>query len=165
MTDSKGAFTFDSKEEQHFHHRNPKLVPSQKNYYPITFRDSEGTSFRAKPDFIYKDQIYVEFKSCQLNNKPTKFKADYDYHKQVKAGFSKRKRSLQLLHQWHHSVIKQGIVARALQGHYLLVFKDNTKLTTQAKNKLEHEQVPWCYEKEMQEKLLQMATAPTTTIH
>ncbi len=152
---------YDSVEESKFHSRNVWLKPAQNTYYPETFRDSDGITFKAKPDFIFQDQIYVEYKSRQLNYKPTKSKAEEDYKGQLYRMNKWNKNDIQLKHQWHHSVYKQGIVARKYSDRFLLVFKDKTELKPQARNKLIEQQVPWCYESEMTDRLLQMIGSNT----
>ncbi|WP_417585161.1 hypothetical protein [Nitrincola sp.] len=155
---------FDSNEEYKFFTRNTeKLSPAQSYLYPNSFEDSEGCTFWAKPDFIYQDTIYVEFKCYKLNNKKTQDHADESWSKQRHWITRKNRQQKLLENHWSNSVFKQGIVARHYQGRFLLVFKDNTKLSTQAVNKMKAEKIPWCYESEMLNNLEEMLSR--LTIH
>lgn len=145
---------YDSKEEKQFHQRNSFLNTSH-DFFSTTFKDSEGVIFGAKPDFIYNDQVYIEFKCQQLNNHETKAKAESRIANQISHG--KNEHFAKLQHGFNHSVFKQGIVAAAYPDRFLLVFKDGTKMSTQAKNKLTANGVPWCYESEMLDTLEAMA--------
>lgn len=149
---------FDSNEEYKFFTRNTDtLSPAQSELYPDRFKDSEGSTFWAKPDFIYQNTIYVEFKCYKLNNKMTQEHAEESWDKQRHWITPKNRQQKLLENHWSNSVFKQGIVARHYQGRFLLVFKDNSKLSTQAINKMAVQQITWCYESHMPQMLEDMA--------
>lgn len=153
----------DSTAEYLFYTRNNFLLPTQQAYYPDTFEDSNGHNFSAKPDFIYESKIYVEFKCCQLNNMRSQEHASQRYSSQTYRLTALNRRKIELDTRWSHSRFKQGIVARAYPGCFLLVFKDCTKLSTQAINRMNEEQISWCFEAEMLKTLQDMHSR--LTIH
>lgn len=152
--------TFDSKAEQDFYHRYSDFIETaQDQFFPCIFNDSNGHYFRAKPDFTYKG-IFIELKSRKLNGSKTQQHAEERYSKPLPF------KEVSILHkldtQWNHSRFKQGIVARTYPGEFLIVFKDNTPLSTFAINRMAEEEIPWCYESEMLETLEEMRAALTT---
>lgn len=144
---------YDSKEEELFHERNPFLIQSNK-ILPFTFYDDNAQAFNAKGDFYHSDSnTIIEFKAHQLNTSKTQLDAETKYNK----SFSKDGLHKQLKFAWNHSVFKQAAVCRCVteqtEFNFLLVFKDGTKLSSRAKNKMSTEQLNWCYESELIEKL------------
>ena len=143
---------YDSREEQLFHKRHQNLEYLDA-YYTQTFEDCNHETFHAKPDFFDHDlNCFIEFKCYQLNT--VKSQEDYDtkWGKQKKY-LSPYNYNMSLLkYGWNHSIIKQSIVASTLRANdlnYLLVFKDNTELSTQSKNKMNKLLLPWCYESDL----------------
>lgn len=94
-------------------------------HYPQTFRDADGTEFRACPDFFHPASgCWIEFKAGPLNSKKTKANAD-----RAIASKQEFKGSLTLYdwlqHGWHHSKTKQAIVQRQLTPqNFIVVFKE-----------------------------------------
>lgn len=151
---------FDSKLEEEFYNRHKTFIElPRENFFPNTFKDSNGHCFKAKPDFNYNN-IYIEFKSHQLNNSATQEIADENYDKQ--APYRSSLEFLQLQTAWNHSVYKHGIIARTYPRHYIVVFEDGTKLSSQARRKLREEQILWCFSSDLPAFLI-LKTAPRST--
>jgi len=78
--------------------------------FPQEFIDSEGTAYRAQPDFYHPGTgFYAEFKACKLNGKSTKRAAikamaqvDADIASGLLAPDKRPYRELQ--NAWHHSI-------------------------------------------------------------
>ena len=144
---------YDSKEEELFHERNPFLIQSNK-ILPFTFYDDNAQTFNAKGDFYHShSNTVIEFKSHQLNTSKTQVDAETKYNK----SFSRDCLYKKLNTAWNHSVFKQAKVCRHIteqtEYDFLLVFKDGTKLSTHAKNKMTREGLNWSYESEYLGKL------------
>jgi hypothetical protein len=93
--------------------------------------------------------LVIELKGRQLNNVKTKVSSQENLQKQqsYKGCLSSFD---QLKYGFNHSVFKQGKVCRGLrdsnyQYSLLIVFTDDTKLTTQAINKMKSEKLDWCF--------------------
>lgn len=151
---------FDSQEEKLLFQQYPGILEaSQNEFFPKNFKDSNGHTFRAKLDFTYKAKIFIEYKSHQLNNSRTQDHARKLYDQQLT--YVQSTHFLKLRVAWNHSRFKQGIIARAYPGRFLLVFKDGTELSTQAVNGMDHENIRWCYEARMAWNLEEMVAALT----
>lgn len=144
---------YDSQEEKLFHQRNLLLILSNK-VLPFTFYDDNAQAFNAKGDFYHSESnTIIEFKAHQLNTSKTQSDAEAKYNK----SFSQEGLHKRLKFSWNHSVFKQAKVCRHITNlteyNFLLVFKDGTKLSPQAKNRMNKEQLNWCFESEYLEKL------------
>lgn len=143
---------YDSKIEEQFHRKHPDLIYVSDNhqYFPQTFYDASGAPFKATPDFYDRERnLVIELKGRQLNNVKTKVSSQENLQKQqsYKGCLSSFD---QLKYGFNHSVFKQGKVCRGLrdsnyQYSLLIVFTDDTKLTTQAINKMKSEKLDWCF--------------------
>lgn len=145
---------FDSTAEQLFSDRHPNLVRDN-SYLPCIFTEinvDEGATkpktFNAKADFRDLDtRTIIEFKCRQLNYMKTQKQADKQFTERSK--FSKNTAFINLECGWNHSVYKHAAVAKMLKelGYkYLIIFTDDTTLTTQARNKMKSLDIQWCYE-------------------
>lgn len=143
---------FESAQEFHFYERNRKIItPASDSFFPTPFYDSEGKLFNAQPDFLYKGLIWIEFKCFQLNNYEPQsrcFELLTD-----KSKFSSSLNYLKLKYHWSNSIYKQAAVSEAYPSHFLIVFKDQTKLSTQSKNLMNRLGINWCFEQEMPQRL------------
>ena len=150
---------YDSILERKFHEQFSDLVYHENNlkHYPITFYDLEGTPFKASPDFYCKKRnIVIELKGSQLNTNKTKLKCTQKIQYQLNRFGSKEEKYYRLKNGFNQSIFKQGIVNRSIrssnyQFQFLLVFTDDTKLSTQSKNKMKAEKIDWCFANEWQE--------------
>ncbi len=90
-------------------------------HYPQTFTDTDGTAFRAKPDFFHPASgLYIEFKAAPLNSKTTKATAERaKASQQARKGFLTGWDWLQC--GWNHSKAKQAIVQRVLTPQEFIV--------------------------------------------
>ena len=140
---------YDSVAESTFHSKHSHLNLITDSFYNHNFTDESGITFKAKPDFYDPDtNTYIEFKSHQLNTKPTKLKAKSDLQRVVDY---KGKELLidKLKHDWNHSLYKQAAVQQTLSvnnSKMVVIFSDNTKLSTQSKNKMCSLGLEWFYE-------------------
>lgn len=100
------------------------------SFYPATFTDAVGASFRAKPDFWSPGcELWLEFKTAPLNGVKTKASAE----KQIADRLEYRNRKGQplltvdmLKYQWNHARRKQAIVQQTLSPeNFIVVFKDS----------------------------------------
>ncbi|MCY9871809.1 hypothetical protein [Vibrio barjaei] len=147
---------YDSKEECLFHLNNQYLKSIQDKPYKTTFYDEDGTPFKAYPDFWHAEsQTAIEYKAHQLNTCKTKAdsqqKLDNQQEFRGKVTFFDK-----LKWGWNHSLYKQAKVQNSLEslGHKMLVvFADETKLSTQNKNKMAKANLTWCWESELPEHL------------
>lgn len=142
---------YDSIEEQNFHIRNPHLRQLNDQHFNNWFTDTDGVAFKAMPDFFDDStKTYIEFKCHQLNTKQTK--SDSESRLQKIQDFKGYLPNNDLLNNgWNHSMYKQAIVQQtlALNGEKMIVvFKDNTKLTTRNKNLMTKIGLEWLYESE-----------------
>jgi len=143
---------YDSILEREFHEQFPDLIYQEDNlkHLPFTFYDSDGVSFKASPDFYFKQRnIVIELKGHQLNTIKSKKDSTEKMHYH-RSRFRELTPYHQLKYGFNHSLFKQGAVNRTLrlsnyQYQFLLVFADGTELTTQAKTKLTEEKVDWCF--------------------
>lgn len=93
--------------------------------YPQTFRDADGTAFRARPDFYHPASgLFIEFKAGSLNGKRTTATAD-----RALASKLEFKGTLSvwdwLQCGWHHAKAKQAIIQRQLTPQrFVIVFKE-----------------------------------------
>lgn len=144
---------YDSKEECLFHINNSYLKVISDKPYKTIFYDEDGVPFKAFPDFWHPEsQTAIEYKAHQLNNCKTKAESQSKLDKQ-KDFRSKLTFFDQLKWGWNHSLYKQAKVQSSLKslGHNMLVvFADDTKLSTQSQNKMKKENLIWCYESEIE---------------
>lgn len=155
------SLNFDSQSEENFFTRNSTILTASTNsFFPDTFKDVDGCIFKAKPDFTYND-IYIEYKSYQLNTQKSQSHAVQSMEKQQYRVNYKNRNIINLDNGWNHSVFKQGIVARKYSNRFLLVFKNNTKLSTQSKNKMGDESINWCFEFELLSSLQELTSIKT----
>jgi hypothetical protein len=142
---------YDSKEECLFHLNNPYLKSIQSQPYKTTFYDEDGSPFKAYPDFWHAEsQTAIEFKAHQLNTCKTKAASQSKLDNQQKfrgklTFFDKLKWG------WNHSMYKQAKVQSSLAalGHKMVVFADETKISTQSKNRMDKIDLTWCFEYEL----------------
>lgn len=130
---------YDSKAERLYHEANPHLIKCSDNY-PVFFLDDERKAFHAVPDFYDEaTQTYIEFKARRLNNIKTQSEAQSKWSAQLPYITIRNRNIKQLELGWNHSVHKQAAVQEQLKekGYKMLVvFQKGTKLTPQAKNKM-----------------------------
>jgi hypothetical protein len=148
---------YDSILEQKFHEQFSDLIYHENNFnhYPLTFYDAEAVGYKATPDF-YCDQrnIVIELKGHQLNNTKSKLLSNSKLQNQQSFRGSLTTFD-HLRYGWNHSRYKQGTVNRCIrssnyQYQFLLVFTNDTKLSTQAKNSMAKEKIDWCFASEWQ---------------
>lgn len=95
-----------------------------KSKFSQTFKDMEGTEFRACPDFYHaRYGLYLEFKTATLNGVKTKASADKQLNeKEAFKGSLSLYDRLKL--QWNHARRKHAIVQKALTPqNYVVVFE------------------------------------------
>ena len=149
---------YDSKEECLFHLNNQYLKSIQDKPYKTTFYDEDGTPFKAYPDFWHPEsRTVIEFKAHQLNTCKTKAESQQKLDKQEEfKGYLKFYDKLKW--GWNHSLYKQAKVQSSLQslGHNMLVvFADETKISTQNKNLMNKIGLKWCFESELSDSICQ----------
>lgn len=120
-----GGQPYDSKAEAKVSFRFAELgcFPC-KTKFQQTFKDADGTEFRACPDFYHAgSSLYLEFKAHTLNSRTTKTIADKRVaekleYKGVLSSFDR------LNLQWNHSKAKHAIVQNVLTPqNYVVVFE------------------------------------------
>lgn len=159
---------YDSNAEQLFHQRNPSLIACANDFYPYTFRDNSGTTFRAKPDFWCNEwNCWVEFKGKQLNNQKSKLIAgesyssaksylEYRCRKNGKIPTEQQYSKCRLDHAWNHSLYKQAKVQsslRAFDKRMIVVFETGTNLTKQSQNLMNAQGMEWLLEDDFAKQL------------
>lgn len=109
-------------------------------YYPVTFKDADGATFKARSDFIHNDSgVRIEFKAGNLNGKKTiahAAVAEAKLMRDVALGFVSVNnlpyRRLKI--GWNHSVHKQKAVVAALTpANFVLVLKHEPNASEVAK--------------------------------
>lgn len=146
--------TFDSSAEEAFYTRNSHLLTRPvKTEFPTTFYDDEETPFTAKYDFLTNTGIYIEFKARQLNYIETKRDSILALKAQERYTNNRNRDYKRLLLGWNHSIYKHSIISSIYGSKYLVVFKDNTKISTQSKNKMTSLGINWIYESELESTL------------
>lgn len=143
------ALGYDSQAEYQFHQRNNHLHLITDKPYKTTFYDNKGIAFKAYPDFYDSNNLTcIEFKSYQLNTQPDKATAK----RKLKAvqDYKGKELLIDKLHfDWNHSMYKQAKVQSSLSAlgfKMLVVFSDNTEITTTNKNKMSALNLTWLYE-------------------
>tara|TARA_Y100000588_G_C14097302_1_gene857185 strand:- start:384 stop:860 length:477 start_codon:yes stop_codon:yes gene_type:complete len=143
---------YDSLAECKFHLNNKHLNLITDKPYKMTFYDENGEAFTAYPDFYDpKSQLVIEFKDYKLNTHTTK-KSSEERKQQIEGFKGKLSRLDKLNHGWNHSMFKQAKVQSSLAAKgfkMLVVFSDDTKLSTTNKNKMDKLGLEWCYEREL----------------
>jgi hypothetical protein len=150
---------YDSILERKFHEQFPDLIYHENNLktFPYTFYDEDGVAFQASPDFYCEQRnIVIELKGSQLNTHKTKLVCAEKIQYQLNRFGNKEEDFYLLKHGFNQSLFKQGIVNRGIrssnyQYQFLLIFTDDTKLSTQSKNKMAVEKIDWCYVSEWQD--------------
>lgn len=120
-----GGTPYDSQAEAKASFRFAELgCFSAKGRFDQTFKDSEGTEFRACPDSYHAGSgLYLEFKTATLNGVKTKASADKQLAaKECFKGFLTMFDRLKLA--WNHARRKHAIVQKALTPqNYIVVFE------------------------------------------
>lgn len=118
-----GGSRYDSKAEATASYKLAELGFMRSNdKFTQTFKDAEGTEFRACPDFHHaRYGLSLEFKAADLNGVKTKASADKQVADKMewRGGFLTMKDSLD--YQWNHSRRKQAIVQTALTPDRFIV--------------------------------------------
>jgi len=150
--------SYDSKDEKSFHEKFPHLRRNESTSFPLVLED--GSPYNSTPDFYCPLlNMIIEFKSHQLNNVVSlstslaKQEQELEYKGYVSSYFK-------LKSGFNHSICKQGLtadyVASKTKHKFSIIFKDDTKLSTQSKNKMSLNNIPWLYESQYYEQLLKI---------
>jgi hypothetical protein len=100
--------------------------------FPMTFTDSEGTSFRACPDFYHPATgYYAEFKAHKMNGRKSKNAADramalIDADIVLGKIHASKRHYRSLKNAWNHSIQKASAVAEGLSSHtpFVVIYDD-----------------------------------------
>jgi hypothetical protein len=112
------------------------IVPDD-SFFPVTFTDSEGTSFPARMDYRHEASGYCfEYKPGSMNGIRTKASADRqreDFDAAHRQGFVQPQHYLYRLNEaaWSNSIMKQAIVQKTLgAGMFALLLAEEPDPTT-----------------------------------
>lgn len=92
--------------------------------FDYTFSDSEGTKFKAKPDFYHPAlDLYLEYKTHPLNSKRS-YRTAEKACQSMNPQYVTNKTYFHLKHAWNHSLAKQAIVQKKLGTEKFIVCFD-----------------------------------------